>query len=154
MSGKDGPRSACVEVDGPALRASICEALAADGFVMAGMGAELLVCAAGEGGADLSAMSGLAPAAIDAIQSFAKATSPSAPADRSVVLLGGPGGPHSEALLGAVRALAHGLAPGLRVNGVAPAREGDALSASQTAAAVVYLAKARVVTGQLLRVTR
>jgi hypothetical protein len=71
--------------------------------------------------------------------------------DACIVLLAGPRGPDRDALEGVVRALARRLAP-VRVNALAPTRAGATLDPAQAGAALVYLATAPAVTGQVMEI--
>lgn len=147
MNDRAGPRGAQVQVGDAALREALGAALAGGGFALVETGGDLLVhqtCGAGLAGA-----AGLGPEALGAVEAFASVAPEGR--DRSVVLVAGAQGPHGEALAGAVRALAAALAPGVRVNAVAPEREGAPMAADQVCAATLYLANAAVVTGQALR---
>ena len=132
-----------------ALRAALARALIDAGLSLCDKSPDLLVLDAGATDKSALAAAILAPEALEAITHFA---ANGAGAQRAVVLVAGAGGPAREAFLGSVRALARALAPGLRVNGLAPLHAGEAMDVEQAGAACAYLACAVAVTGQIVEI--
>lgn len=131
------------------LRDALACALNEAGFAAAQAAADVLVLDAGAYQASAMNAAILAPDALEAIAAFA---AQAASGQRSIILVAGAAGPAREALHGGVRALARSLAPGLRVNGLAPLHAGDDMDAKQAGIAAAYLANAGAVTGQVIEV--
>jgi hypothetical protein len=132
-----------------ALRAAIAGALAGAGFSIGEAAPDLLVLDAGAENKSLLTPVMLAPEALAAIARFAGNP---VETQRSIILVADADGPAREAFLGSVRALARALAPGLRVNGLAPLNAGEAMDVAQAGMACAYLACAVAVTGQVIEI--
>ncbi len=153
---KTQSRGARLVLRDAALRDALMRALGDAGFTVCESGADISesgadVLALDAGAVEESAMAhaAIAPHALNSIAGFAAQASQT---QRSIILVAGKAGPAREALNGGVRALARSLAPGLRVNALAPLHPGEMMDVEQAGIAAAYLANAGAVTGQVIEI--
>lgn len=153
---KTPSKSARLVLRDAALRDALARALGNAGFTICESGADISepdadVLALDAGAAEESALAdaAIAPHALHSVAAFA---AQAAQNQRSIILVAGAAGPAREALNGGVRALARSLAPGLRVNALAPLHAGETMDVEQAGIAAAYLADAGAVTGQIIEI--
>lgn len=146
---KTQSRGARLVLRDAALRDALMRALGDAGFTVCESGADVLALDAGAVEESAMAHAAIAPHALNSIAGFAAQASQT---QRSIILVAGKAGPAREALNGGVRALARSLAPGLRVNALAPLHPGEMMDVEQAGIAAAYLANAGAVTGQVIEI--
>jgi hypothetical protein len=146
---KTQSRGARLVLRDAALRDALTRALGDAGFTIRESGADVLALDAGAAEESAMADAVITSLALDSVAGF---SAQAAQTQRSIILVAGPAGPAREALHGGVRALARSLAPGLRVNALAPLHAGETMDVEQAGIAAAYLANAGAVTGQIIEI--